>query len=152
MLNAQTGATIKDLYIGGPLNVLPSVGATASGQMLVIFPITAGILTWGTAVPGDIVALNLQIPAGATTNTVTTTAVSTTTVGGSTTTVTAGGSTTTVTGAGGTTTITATTTATASASGGGGVSSTTLYAVAAVAVILAISTGYLAMRGRKPAS
>jgi len=35
---------------------------------------------------------------------------------------------------------------------GGGVSSTTLYGVAAVAVIFIIATGYLAMRGRKPAS
>src|SRR5437667_7365957 len=60
MLDAKTGATIRDLYIGGPLNVLPSIGATVSGQMQVIFPITAGIVTWGTSVPGDIVALTLQ--------------------------------------------------------------------------------------------
>jgi hypothetical protein len=33
-----------------------------------------------------------------------------------------------------------------------GVSSTALYGVAAVAVIFIIATGYLAMRGRKPAS
>jgi len=36
MLNAQTGAVIRDYYIGGPLNVLTSVGATASGTMELI--------------------------------------------------------------------------------------------------------------------
>ena len=28
--------------------------------MQVIFPITAGLVTWGTAIPGDMVALNLH--------------------------------------------------------------------------------------------
>src|SRR5207244_8225658 len=46
MLNAQTGALIKDYYIGGPLNVLASIGATVSGQMQVIVPITAGLVSW----------------------------------------------------------------------------------------------------------
>jgi len=32
MLNAQTGATIKDYFIGGPLNVHVSIGATQSGK------------------------------------------------------------------------------------------------------------------------
>src|SRR6267143_7168098 len=80
MLNAQTGATIKDYYIGGPLNVLPSIGATVSGQMEIILPITAGLVSWGTGVPGDIVALTLQnVPVAppASTNTVTTTATTT---------------------------------------------------------------------------
>ena len=127
MLNAQTGNQIKDLFIGGPLNVLPAIGATTSGQMEVIFPITSGIVSWGTGVPGDIVALSLQnVPSGPA-NTITTTA-----------TVSASGQ-----------TSTATTTVTA-AGATGGVSSTTLYGVAAVAVIFIIATGYLAMRGRKP--
>ena len=126
MLDAKTGATIKDLFIGGPLNVLPSIGATTSGTMEVIFPITAGSVTWGTGVPGDIVALTLQNVPTTTTNTVT----ATSTVSGS------------------ATTSTQTITSTAAATG---VSTTTLYGVAAVAVIFIIATGYLAMRGRKPA-
>jgi outer membrane protein assembly factor BamB len=167
MLNAQTGATVKDYFIGGPLNVHVSIGATTSGTMQVIFPITAGLVSWGTGVPGDIVALTLQnVPQLATTtatatatNTVTTTApgqVITTTVGGQTITTTVGGQTitstiggqtitSTVGSGGGTVTVTST-------AAGSGVDTTTLYGVAAVAVILAISTGYLALRGRKPAS
>ncbi len=172
MLNALTGATIKDYYVGGPLNVIPSIGATAAGVMEVIFPITAGIVTWGTGVPGDIVALTLQnVPTVTSTavSTTTATATSTTTATVSTaTTVTVGGSTVTV-GAGQTATVTAqgvtstitgptttiaatTVTSTATSTSSTGVSSTTLYGVAAVAVIFIIATGYLAMRGRKPAS
>ena len=128
MLDAKTGNTLKDLFIGGPLNVLPSIGATASGVMEVIFPITAGIVTWGTGVPGDIVALSLQnVPTG-TTNTITATS--------------------TISASGGATTTTQTVTQTATSSG---VSTTTLYGVAAVAVVFIVATGYLAMRGRKPA-
>jgi len=126
MLNAQTGSAIKDLYIGGPLNVLPAIGATASGTMEVIFPITSGLVTWGTGVPGDIVALTLQnIPAGATaiTTTATVSAPAQTTTSVSTVTVAAGG-----------------------------FSDTTVYGLAAVAVIFVIATGFLAMRGRKPAA
>jgi hypothetical protein len=147
MLDAKTGNTIKDLFIGGPLNVLPSIGATVSGQMEVILPITAGILSWGTGVPGDIVALTLQNIPPATTNTVTTTAVGptvTTTVGGGATTVT---SISTVGGGGATVTVTSTAQGTGT---GTGVDTTTLYGVSAVAVIFIIATGYLAMKGRKP--
>ncbi|MDA4118872.1 MAG: PQQ-binding-like beta-propeller repeat protein, partial [Thaumarchaeota archaeon] len=53
MLNAQTGALVKDVFIGGPLNELATIGATSSGQEEIIFPITAGLVTWGTGVPGD---------------------------------------------------------------------------------------------------
>jgi hypothetical protein len=151
MLNAQTGALIRDFYIGGPLNVLPAIGATSSGQMQVILPITAGLVTWGTAVPGDIVALNLQNLPPATTNTVTSTAAGptvTTTVSGGATTVT---TTSVSTVAGGGATVTVTSTAPGSATSTG-VDTTTLYGVAAVAVIFIIATGFLAMRGRKPAS
>jgi hypothetical protein len=147
MLNAQTGATVKDYFIGGPLNVHPSIGATASGTMEVIFPITAGIVSWGTGVPGDIVALTLQNVPPATTNTVTSTAAGptvTSTVGGSSGTVTV-----TSTVGGGSGTVTVTSTAPGSATGTG-VDTTTLYGVAAVAVIFIIATGYLAMRSRKP--
>jgi glucose dehydrogenase len=149
MLNARTGDTIKDYFIGGPLNVHVSVGATQSGQMEIILPITAGIVTWGTGVPGDIVALTLQnVP---TTNTVTTTAAGptvTATVSGGATTVT---TTSVSTVAGGGATLTVTSTAQGSATSTG-VDTTTLYGVAAVAVIFIIATGYLAMRGRKPGS
>jgi outer membrane protein assembly factor BamB len=149
MINAQTGKLIKEFYVGGPLNVLPSIGATAGGQMEIIFPITAGIVSWGTGVPGDIVALSLQNLQPATTNTVTSTAAGptvTSTVGGSSGTVTI---TSTVGGSSGTVTITSTASGTVT---GTGVDTTTLYGVAAVAVIFIIATGYLAMRGRKPAS
>jgi len=124
MLNAKTGAVIKDLFIGGPLNVLPSIGATANGQMEVIFPITAGIVSWGTAVPGDIVALQLQnLPASA---------VVTSTASAQTVTQT-------------------TTVATTITAGTSGLDPTVTYGIAAVAAIFIIATGYLAMRGRKPA-
>ena len=125
MLNAQTGNLIKDYYIGGPLNVLPSVGATAGGQMEIIVPITAGLVSWGTAVPGDIVALTLQNVPAATTNVITTSV--------------------TVSGPPATTTSVSTVTAAS-----GGVDTNTVYGIAAVAVIFIIATGYLTMRGRKP--
>jgi glucose dehydrogenase len=134
MLNAQTGALIKNLFIGGPLNVLPSIGATASGTMQVILPITAGIVSWGNGVPGNIVALSLKnLPASTVTTTATATTTATTTVG---------------TGATQTTTV-ATTITQAGASTG--VDVNIVYGVAAVAVIFIIATGYLAMRGGKPA-
>ena len=160
MLNAQTGATVRDFYVGGPLNVLSSIGATASGQMEIIFPITAGLVTWGTGVPGDLVALSLQAgAAGGGSSTITATVTgptvtSTTTLGGggSTVTTTSTSVKTTTVGGGSTVTVSGTATTVTATSEGTGVSSTTLYAVAAVAVIFIIATGYLAMRGRKPGS
>jgi hypothetical protein len=143
MLNAQTGALVRDYYIGGPLNVIASVGATANGQEEVIVPITAGLVTWGSGVPGDLVALTLQNVPAAVTSTTTATVTATSTAVGAGSTVR-----TTVAGPGSTVTISGTTTVTSSS----GVSSTTLYGVAAVAVIFIIATGYVAMRGRKPAS
>ncbi|HKT20993.1 MAG TPA: PQQ-binding-like beta-propeller repeat protein, partial [Nitrososphaerales archaeon] len=124
MVNATNGKQIKDLFIGGPLNVLPSVGATEGGQMELILPITAGLETWApSGVPGDLVALTLQAPSGLTTGVTT-----------STTTVTASGS-----GAG---TVTVTSTSISTVNSGGGA---TVYALAAVSVIFIIATGYLAM-------
>ena len=123
MLNAKTGALVKDLFIGGPLNVLPSIGATASGQMEVIFPITAGIVSWGTAVPGDIVALQLQNIQASTVVTSTASAQ----------------------------TVTQTTTvATTITAGTSGLDPNVTYGIAGVAAIFIIATGYFAMRGRKP--
>jgi hypothetical protein len=118
--------------------------------MMVVLPITAGIVSWGTGVPGDIVALTLQTTGGPaiTATTVTSTAAGptvTTTVGGG-----GGAVTVTSTVAGGGGTVTVTSTAPGSATGTG-VDTTTLYGVAAVAVIFIIATGFLALRSRKPA-
>jgi len=152
MLNAQTGAVIKDMFVGAPMSVVPAIGATISGTEEVLLTVGSGFV-FGTTAPGDIVALQLQnVPA---TNTVTTTAIATTTLPGQTTTL-----------QGQTVTTTATTTATVSATGATtisvttvtastgptGVDATILYGVAAVAAIFIIATGYLAMRGRKPAA
>ena len=93
--------------------------------MMLVLPITAGLVSWGTGVPGDLVALTLQNVPPATTNIVTTSV--------------------TVSGLPATTTSVTTVTA-----AGGGVDTTTAYGVAAVAVIFIIATGYLAMRSRKP--
>jgi len=100
MLNEQTGTTIADDYVGGPLNVLPSIGATsatplsttgasctnAQGALIsaclpagteeIVFPIVSGLITWAPTVGsgGNIVALTLQAPkAGTTTATATAT-------------------------------------------------------------------------------
>jgi hypothetical protein len=121
MLNAKTGMLIKDLFIGGPLNILPSVGATAGGKMQIILPMSTGTGSWGTA-PGDILSLTLQnIP-------VTNTVISTTTVQGAP-----------------STTVSVSTVTAAST----GFDATTVYGISAVAVIFIIATGFLAMRGRK---
>jgi glucose dehydrogenase len=149
MLNAQTGALIKDLYIGGPLNVLPSIGATNSGVMEVIFPITVGSISFATAIPGNLVALRLQNVPAATTNTVTATVTTSVSAGA---TVTATTTATTTLSAGATVTVSGSASTVTAAGTSTGVDTTTLYGVAAVAVIFIIATGFLAMRGRKPTS
>jgi len=144
MLNAKTGILIRDFYVGAPMDVVPAIGATISGQEQLILTVgSPSFFLGGVATPGDIVALNPQnVPATSTTTvTSTSTTVSTTT--------TTSVSTATASGVGSTTTSTTTIVSTSSS----GVSSTALYGVAAVAVIFIIATGYLAMtRGRKPAS
>jgi glucose dehydrogenase len=154
MLNAANGDLVKNYYIGGPLNVLPTIGATTNGTEEVIVPVTAGLVTWATSVPGDLVALTLQ---GAPTTTATASgkASATTTTATSVSTVTTGAATvtTTVGSAGAASTVTATVSGvTATSTVTSGTSSTALYGVAVVAVIFIIATGYLAMRGRKPAT
>jgi hypothetical protein len=138
MLDAQKGTLVKDMFIGGPLNETPTIGATVSGQMEIIVPITAGAgLSWGAAVPGNLVALSLQNVPAATTNVVTTT----TTASAATVTTTVGG---------GSQTVTQTTTvATTIVSPSTGVDPTVLYGVAAVAVIFIIGTGFFAMKSRR---
>jgi hypothetical protein len=176
MINAANGSLVRDYFIGSPMDELATIGATTTGQEMLVVPVgtcgAAAITTCPGTTPGDVLALSLQnVPtttaaSGKTvTSTATTTATTTasgsggttvTTVvsGGSGTTITtvvSGGSatvTTTVAGSGtGVVTVTSTTTSTS-----GGVSSATLYGVAAVAVIFIIATGYLAMRGRRPAT
>ncbi len=139
ILNAQTGALVRDYYIGGPLNQLATIGATIHGKEQIVMSINAG----GTSAPtpGDIFALGLNIPTGALTASTTITTTTTTSVS---TLVSTSISTTTATGSA----VTQTVTSTLQGSG----ASTALYGIAAVAVIFIIATGYLAMRGRKPAS
>jgi outer membrane protein assembly factor BamB len=122
ILNAKTGDLIKDLFIGAPMDVTPSIGAAINGQME-IFLEGGGHAFWGTSTPGDLIALTVLNPI---VTSVTSTSISTTTT---------------------TATSVSTTTATS-----GGADATTIYGLAAVAVIFIIATGYLAMRGRKPAS
>jgi outer membrane protein assembly factor BamB len=122
MLNAKTGTLIKDLFIGGPLNILPSVGATASGKMQIILPMSTGTGSWGSA-PGNLLSLTLLNIPTATTNTITTTILAATSTTTSVTTITAAPT---------------------------GFDATTVYGISAVAVIFIVATGFLAMRGRKP--
>jgi glucose dehydrogenase len=150
MLNAKTGGVVKNVYIGGPLNVLTSVGATVQGQEELVLPISVGFATWGNTVPGDIVALTLQSASPSPATTVTASgSVSVTTVTASGSSGGGGGVTTTSATAISTAIITAVTTVVSTApSSSSSTSSTAFYAAVAVAVIFIIATGYLAMRGR----
>jgi PQQ enzyme repeat len=160
MLNAQTGQLVRDYYMGAPMDVGVSIGASISGQEYILVPVGTcsfeAVSTCPGSTPGDVVALALQSypPPPASTTTVTTTTtlpgqtITTTLPGGQVVTTTITGTATTVTLSGsGTVTSVSTTTVTSSSN------STALYGVAAVAVIFIIVSGYLAMtRGRKPAS
>jgi hypothetical protein len=169
MLNAQTGAVIKDLYLGAPMDVVPAVGATANGTEDIFLEIGSAQLFAASSSPGDLVALTLAKVASPSTSTTTgtttvtvsggagstatttATAVSTVTAGGKTVTTTiASGGGSTVTASGGGSTVTTTVSGgTAISTVTSGIGSTALYGVAAVAVIFIIATGYLAMRGRR---
>jgi len=170
MVDATKGTLLRDYYMGAPMAQGLSIGASVSGQEYIILPIgicsPEAVSTCPGTTPGDVVALTLQnVPPPPTTSTATVTSTSTTTTTSvSTTTLPGQVTTTTVTGANGaviTTTITgtattitmsgATSTVTTTTTSSGS-NSTALYGVAAVAVIFIIATGYLAMRGRKPAS
>ena len=139
MVNAQTGDLIRDYYIGAPMDVSVSIGAAVSGQEYILLPVGTcsfeAVSTCPGSTPGDIVALTLSTPPPSTASTSTTTVVSTTTS------VSISAS-----------TATSTSITTVISTSSTGVSSTALYGVAAVAVIFIIVSGYLAMRGRKPAS
>ena len=143
MVNATTGTLIRDYYIGAPMDIGVSIGAAVNGQEYILTPVGGcGYAFVGcTSSVGDIVALTLTSVPPPSTSTATST--STTTVTSTTT-----STTTSVSVSASTTTATSISVSTSST----GVSSTALYGVAAVAVIFIIATGYLAMRGRKPAS
>ena len=133
MLNAQNGKLVRDYYLGAPMDEGISMGASDSGQEYVLLHVGVcdleAVATCPGTTPGDVLALTLQ-------NVPPSTAASTTTVISTTTSVsTAAGS------------VSVSTTTVVSSS-----NSTALYGVAAVAVIFIIVSGYLAMRGRKPAS
>ncbi len=139
MLNASTGHLVRDYYIGAPMDEGVSFGASLTGQEYILLSVGVcdleAITTCPGTTPGDVMALTLQNVPPPSTSGSTTTVVST--------------STTTATGAVSTSTSVSTTTVVSSS--GGGVGAVT-YGIAAVAVIFIIATGYLAMRGRKPAS
>ncbi len=142
ILNAQNGSLVRDYYIGAPMDVGVSVGSSISGQEFILVPIGTcsleAISTCPGSTPGDIVALTLQNVPPSTASTSTTTVTSTST----TVSVSVASPSVVVS----TTTVNHTVTSTS-----GGVGAVT-YGIAAVAVIFIIATGYLAMRGRKPAS
>jgi len=146
MVNAATGTLIRDYYIGAPMDQGVTIGAAVNGQEYILVPVGTcsfeAVATCPGTTSGDIVALTLSnAQPSSTTSTSTSTSVSTTTV--TTTSVS-----TTVSVSASTTTSVSTVVSTSNT----GSSSTALYAIAAVAVIFIIATGYLAMRGRKPAS
>jgi len=138
MLNQSNGKVVRDYYIGAPMDEPPSIGASILGQEYVILPIgtcsLVAVVTCPGTTPGDIVALSVAASTPGSSVT-TTTSTSTTTV-----TAPAGAA------------VTSTTTVTAPASTVSSGTGATTYGLAAVAVIFIIATGYLAMRGRKPAS
>jgi len=136
-VNELTGALLRNLFIGSAMVTQPIIGTDANGKTDIILPaelpISSGVYVGTgrtTSTPGFLfaVALGPAPPGGATTVT--------STVPGPTVTATAPG------GSPVTTTVTNTT----------GIDPTTFYAVAALAVIFVIVSGFLAMRGRKPAS
>jgi len=83
MLNAQTGQLVRDYYIGAPMAIGLSIGATTNGQENIMVPVgTCNFVdpTCPGSTPGDIVALNLQnVPTQTVSVTTTTTSTTTTT-------------------------------------------------------------------------
>jgi len=134
MIDATHGNIVRDYYVGAPMDVGVTIGAALNGQEYVLVPVGTcslfAVATCPGTTPGDVLALSLTgVPPPSTS---TTTVISTTTS---------------VTTAAGSVSISVSTTTVVSSS-----NSTALYGVAAVAVIFIIVSGYLAMRGRKPAS
>jgi len=151
-LNAQTGTLIRNLFIGSGMVTQAMIGTDSSGKTNIVLPaelpITAGVYaTTGrtTSTPGFMFSVALG-PGPGTPTTITSTISTPGPTATSTSTVTS-------TAPGGTSTITSTApggTSTATVVNSTGIDPTTFYAVAALAVIFVIATGFLAMRGRKP--
>jgi hypothetical protein len=177
MINAANGSLARDYFIGAPMDELATIGATTTGQEMLVVPVGTcsfeAVATCPGTTAGDVIALTLTTPppsSSGKTATVTSTATTTASGSGTVTTVVSGGTTVTTVLSGGTTVTTvvsgAATGSTVTVSGStgtvtvastvttstGGVSSAALYGVAVVAVIFIIATGYLAMRGRKPST
>jgi hypothetical protein len=143
MVDATHGTLVRDYYIGAPMEAGVTIGAALNGQEYVIVPVGTcslfAVATCPGTTPGDILALTLNSAAPST-------SVSTTTVISTTTSISTAAVSTSVSTTTAVSTSVSTTTVTSSSN------STALYGVAAVAVIFIIVSGYLAMRGRKPAS
>jgi hypothetical protein len=167
-LNEHTGTLLRNLFVGSAMVTQPIIGTDANGDTQIVLPaeipITAGLLvsTYRTTSTSGFL-FGVGLGPTPTTQTITSTSTSTATstvTGPATTSVSTSISTSTVTSTapGGTSTVTstapgATSTATVvSTTGTTGIDPTTFYAVAALAVIFVIVSGFLAMRGRKPAS
>jgi len=152
-LNEQTGTLLRNLFIGSAMVTQPIIGTDVSGNTQIVLPaelpISSGVYVGTgrtTSSPGFVFSVALGPKATGTTATVT----STVTGAGATSTAT---STVTSTASGGTSTVTQTASGGVSTStvvNSTGIDPTTFYAVAALAVIFVIATGFLAMRGRKP--
>jgi len=156
-LSEQTGALLRNMFIGSAMVTQPIIGTDSAGSTRIVLPaelpISSGVyVSTGriTSASGFLFAVGLGPAPSATTLTATSTLPGATSTVVNTATATA-----TVTGAPGTATVTQTgagTVTTATVVNSTGISSTTFYAVAALAVIFVIATGFLAMRGKKPAS
>jgi len=133
MLNASNGKVLRDDYIGAPMDDGVSFGASVSGQEYALLDVGVcdleAVATCPGTTPGDVLALTLEnvpTPPSTSVSTSVTTVISTT--------------------ASTSTSVSVSTTTVTSSN------SAALYGVAAIAVIFIIVSGYLAMRGRKPAS
>jgi len=156
-LNEQTGALLRNLFIGSAMVTQPIIGTDSAGKTDIVLPaelpIASGVYVGTgrtTSTPGFLFAVSLGPSPSASTATVTATV-----TGPGQTAVSTQTATVTATAPGGTATVTATAAgavSTATVVSTTGVSTTSFYAVAAVAVIFIIAAGFLATRGRKPAS
>jgi hypothetical protein len=152
-LNEQTGTILRNLFIGSAMVTQPIIGTDVNGKTEIVLPaelpISSGVYVGTgrtTSSPGFLFAVALGPAPTASTATVTATVTGAGATATSTATVTA-------TAPGGTSTVTSTAAGGVSTStvvSSTGIDPTTFYAVAALAVIFVIATGFLAMRGRKP--
>ena len=66
MLDATKGSVVRDFYVGAPMEVGVSIGASTSGQEFIILPVGTcsleAVATCPGTTPGDSIALTLNIP------------------------------------------------------------------------------------------